>query len=172
MYLDTSDSKWAKEATQAAARADGINSALAPVKMTLGDVGVDQGQFGLGMQELEQAESLDPDSADVHAALAEAYRQQGRLADAKKEYQTAVDLDPSEWRWPYLLGAMQIDSGDYPGAETSLESALQKTPDNARILYDLGWPTGSRIVLPRRGPPTRKPSRSIRAATPSWLWAL
>lgn len=138
MYLDTSDSKWAKEATQAAARADGINSALAPVKMTLGDIHVDQGQFGLGMQELEQAESLDPDSADVHAALAEAYRQQGRLADAKKEYQTAVDLDPSEWRWPYLLGAMQIDSGDYPGAETSLESALQKTPDNARILYDLG----------------------------------
>ena len=138
MYLDTSASKWANEAMQAAARADEINSALAPVKMTLGDIHVDQGQFGLGMQELEQAESLDPDSPDVHAALAEAYRQQGRLADAKKEYQAAMDLDPGEWRWPYLLGAMQIDSGDYPRAEASLQSALQKTPDNARILYDLG----------------------------------
>lgn len=138
MYLDTADSKWANEATQAAGHADEINSALAPVKMTLGTIHVDQGQFGLGMQELEQARSLDPNSADVHAALAEAYRQQGRLADAKKEYQTAMDLDPNEWRWPYLLGAMQIDSGDYGGAESSLESALQKTPDNARILYDLG----------------------------------
>jgi serine/threonine-protein kinase len=138
MYLDTSDTKWAKEATQAAARADEINPALAPVQMTLGSIHVDQGQFGLGMQELEKAESLDPHSADVHAALAEAYRQQGRLADAKNEYQAAIDLAPDAWRWLYLLGAMQIDSGDYPAAEASLQSALQKTPDNARILYDLG----------------------------------
>ncbi len=138
MYLDTSDPKWAKEATEAAARADEINPALAPVQMTLGDIHVDQGQFGLGMQELEKAESLDPHNADVHAAMAEAYRQQGRLADAKNEYQAAIDLAPDAWRWPYLLGAMQIDSGDYPGAEASLESALQKTPDNARVLYDLG----------------------------------
>jgi serine/threonine protein kinase/Flp pilus assembly protein TadD len=138
MYLDTSDPKWAKEATQAAARADEINPALAPVQMTLGSIHVDQGQFGLGMQELEKGASLDPHSADVHAALAEAYRQQGRLADAKNEYQTAIDLAPEAWRWPYLLGAMQIDSGDYSAAEASLQSALQKTPDNARILYDLG----------------------------------
>jgi Flp pilus assembly protein TadD len=106
--------------------------------MTLGTIHVDQGQFGLGMQELEKAESLDPHNADVHAALAEAYRQQGRLADAKNEYQTAMDLAPDAWRWPYLLGAMQIDSGDYPAAVSSLQSALAKTPDNARILYDLG----------------------------------
>lgn len=137
-YLDTSDPKWAKAATQAATRADEINPALAPIQMTLGNIHVDQGQFALGMQELEKAESLDPHSADVHAALAEAYRQQGRLVDAKNEYQTAIDLAPDEWRWPYLLGAMQIDSGDYPAAEASLQSALQKTPDNARILYDLG----------------------------------
>jgi Flp pilus assembly protein TadD/tRNA A-37 threonylcarbamoyl transferase component Bud32 len=138
LYLDTSDPKWAKEATQAAARADEINPGLAPVQMTLGAIHVDQGQFGLGMQELEKAESLDPHNADVHATLAEAYRQQGRLADAKNEYQAAIDLAPDAWRWPYLLGAMQIDSGDYPGAEASLQSALQKTPDNARVLYDLG----------------------------------
>ncbi|HEX3985551.1 MAG TPA: tetratricopeptide repeat protein [Acidobacteriaceae bacterium] len=138
MYIDTSDSNWAKQATQAAAKADQINPSLAPVQMTLGNIHVDQGQFGLGMQELQKALSLDPHSADVHAALAEAYRQQGRLADAKNEYQTAMDLSPDAWRWPYLLGAMQIDSGDYSGAEASLQSALQNTPDNARVLYDLG----------------------------------
>ncbi|HEY1810527.1 MAG TPA: tetratricopeptide repeat protein [Acidobacteriaceae bacterium] len=138
MYLDTSAATWATYATQAAAKADQINPSLAPVQMTLGNIHVDQGQFGLGMQELQKAQSLDPHSADVHAALAEAYRQQGRLADAKNEYQTAMDLAPDAWRWPYLLGAMQIDSGDYPGAEATLQSALQKTPDNARVLYDLG----------------------------------
>ncbi len=138
MYLDTSDQNWATQATQAAARADQINPSLAPVQMTLGSIHVDQGQFGLGLQELEKAAALDPHNADVHAAMAEAYRQQGRLPDARNEYQTAMDLAPDAWRWPYLLGAMQIDSGDYPGAEGSLQSALQKTPDNARVLYDLG----------------------------------
>ena len=138
MYLDTSDPK-VGEGGHAGGGPSGRNqSALAPVQMTLGDIHVDQGQFGLGMQELEKAESLDPHNADVHTALAEAYRQQGRLVDAKNEYQAAIDLAPDEWRWPYLLGAMQIDTGDYPGAEASLQSALQKTPDNARVLYDLG----------------------------------
>jgi Flp pilus assembly protein TadD len=74
----------------------------------------------------------------VHAALAEAYRQQGRPADAKNEFQTAIDLDGDNWRWPYLLGALQIDSGDLKGAEENLKAALGKTPDNARVLYNLG----------------------------------
>ncbi|HEY6971358.1 MAG TPA: tetratricopeptide repeat protein, partial [Candidatus Angelobacter sp.] len=41
-------------------------------------------------------------------------------------------------RWPYWLGALQIDTGDYKSAETNLKIALEKTPDNARVLYDLG----------------------------------
>ena len=90
------------------------------------------------MQELEQARQLDGHSAAVHAALGEAYREEGRSADEKAELQTAMDLAPDDWRWPYLLGALQIDSGDFTGAEQSLKTALGKTPDNARILYNLG----------------------------------
>jgi tetratricopeptide (TPR) repeat protein len=77
-------------------------------------------------------------SDDVHAALAEAYRRQGRMDAAKKEFQTAIDLAPNEWRWPYLLGALELDNGDYAGAQASLKTALQKTPDNALVLYNLG----------------------------------
>jgi serine/threonine-protein kinase len=137
-FLDTSETKWADNANQAAARAVGMSPNLAAVQMTQGTIHVDQGKFDVGLQELEQASKLDPRSADVHAALAEAYRQQGRLADAKAEFQTATDLDPDNWRWPYLLGALQIDSGDLKSAEQNLNEALAKTPDNARILYDLG----------------------------------
>jgi serine/threonine-protein kinase len=137
-FSDTSETRWADEATQAGGRAVEMNPNLAAVQMTLGSIHVDQGKFDVGLQELEQAAKLDPRSADVHAALAEAYRQQGRLADAKNEFQTAMDLDPDNWRWPYLLGALQIDSGDLEGAEENLKAALAKTPDNARVLYDLG----------------------------------
>ncbi|UWZ82173.1 serine/threonine-protein kinase [Occallatibacter riparius] len=137
-FSDTSESKWADQATEAAGRAAQMNPNLAAVQMTLGSIHVDQGKFEVGVDELQKAENLDHRSSDVHAALAEAYRQQGRLDDAKNEFQTAMDLDPDNWRWPYLLGALQIDSGDLTGAEKNLKAALAKSQDNARILYDLG----------------------------------
>jgi serine/threonine-protein kinase len=37
-----------------------------------------------------------------------------------------------------LLAALQIDAGDFKSAEANLKTALEKTPDNARILYNLG----------------------------------
>lgn len=137
-FLDTSETKWADDATQAAQHAVQMNADLAAVQMTMGMIHVDQGKFDVGMQELQVALKDDPRSPDAHAALAEAYRQQGRIADAKTEFQAAMDLDPDNWRWPYLLGALQIDTGDLKGAEPSLNAALAKTPDNARVLYDLG----------------------------------
>jgi len=138
MYLDTSEKKWFDAAGQDAASAASMNSNLAPVQMTLGMVHVEQGNVGLGTQELEQARQLDPRSGDVRAAIGEAYRVQGRLADARNELQTAMDLAPDNWRWPYLLAALQIDSGDFKSAEANLKIALERTPDNSRVLYNLG----------------------------------
>lgn len=138
MYLDTTDKKWASAADQAAARAANMNSEISYVQTTLGMIHVAEGKDSLGTHELEHARELDPRSADAHAALGEAYRQQGRLPDAKNELQAAMDLAPDDWRWPYWLGALQIDTGDYKSAETNLKIALEKAPDNARVLYDLG----------------------------------
>ncbi|HYA96870.1 MAG TPA: tetratricopeptide repeat protein, partial [Methylomirabilota bacterium] len=138
MYLDTSDKKWASAADQAAARAAAINSEISYVQTTLGMIHVAEGKDSLGTHELERARELDPRSADARAALGEAYRQQGRLGDAKAALQTAMDLAPDDWRWPYWLGALQIDTGDYKSAEKNLKIALEKAPDNARVLYDLG----------------------------------
>lgn len=138
MYLDTSDQTWATQASTAATAAAEINPNLAPVQIALGTIHVAQGQFALGMQELQQAASLDPVSAEAHAALAEAYHQQNRVDDAKKEFETAIDLAPDYWRWPYLLGALEIDTGDLKSAEVSLKAAQDKSPDNSRVLYNLG----------------------------------
>lgn len=138
MYVDTSDKKWFDLASQAAASADTLAPNLAPVQMTVGMIHIEQGKMGLGTQELEQARQLDPRSADIRAALAEAYRVQRRLDDAKNELQTAIDLAPENWRWPYLLGALQLDSGDFKSAEANFKLALEKTPDNPRVLYNLG----------------------------------
>lgn len=139
-YSDTSDSKWVDAANQSSARAMAMNPNLAAVQMTAGMIHVDEGKFDVGLQELQQANQLDGMSAPVHAALGQAYEQQGnaKLADAKHEYQNAIDLAPDDWRWPYLLAAMQLDSGDFKSAEQNLTTALAKTPDNARILYNLG----------------------------------
>jgi tetratricopeptide (TPR) repeat protein len=138
MYLNTSDKQWADQANEAAASAEKLNPNLAAVQVTLGNLNIAQGHTGLGMQELQQAQQLDPMSADAHASLAEAYRVQGRMDDAKKEFQTAIDLAPDEWRWPYLRGALELDGGDFKDAESDFKIALEKTPDNATVLRNLG----------------------------------
>ncbi|MFZ0271571.1 MAG: tetratricopeptide repeat protein [Acidobacteriaceae bacterium] len=138
MYLNTSKQEWADQANEAAAGAEKLNPNLAAVQVTLGNLNIAQGHTGLGMQELQQAQQLDPMSADAHASLAEAYRVQGRMNDAKKEFQTAIDLAPDEWRWPYLRGALELDGGDFKDAESDFKIALEKTPDNATVLRNLG----------------------------------
>ncbi len=138
MFLNTSDKQWADQANEAAASAEKLNPNLAAVQVTLGNLNIEQGHTGLGMQELQQAQQLDPMSADAHAALAEAYRVQGRMDAAKKEFQTAIDLAPDEWRWPYLRGALELDGGDFKDAESDFKIALEKTPDNATVLRNLG----------------------------------
>ncbi len=137
-YEDTSEAKWADEASAASAKAMTMNAGLAPVQMTAGMIHAAQGKFDVGMQELQNAVGLDPKSADAHGLLANAYRKQGRTEDARKEFQEAMDLDDDNWRWPYLMGAMQIDTGDFKGAEESLKTALEKAPENARVLFNLG----------------------------------
>lgn len=137
-YLDTSEARWSDSANQAVSRAMTMNANLAPVQMTAGEMHVDQGKFDVGLEELQKADRLDPDSAEVHGMLGNAYSQQKRMDDARKEYEQAIDLDSDNWRWPYLLGAMQIDNGRFGDAEASLKTALDKTPENARVLYDLG----------------------------------
>lgn len=138
MYLNTSKQEWTDQANQAAATAEKMNPGLAPVQLTLGNLNIAQGHTGLGMQELQQALADDPTNAEVHAGLAEAYRTQGRMDDAKKEFQTAIDLDGDAWRWPYLRGALELDAGDYKDAESDFKTALEKTPDNALVLRNLG----------------------------------
>ncbi len=160
MYLDTSDQQWAAKASDAANQAAQMNANLADVQMTLGTIHVAQGQFGLGMQELQEAKQNAPTSAAIYGALAEAYRQQGSTADATREYTTAIDLDPDNWRWPYLLGAMQIDNGNYKDAETNLKAALASTPENARVLYDLGLVYQKQNNLPAAEDAFRKSEQS------------
>lgn len=138
MYLDTSNQQWAQKASNAADSAAQMNANLADVQMTLGAIHVAQGQYGLGMQELLQAKQDAPESANVFGALGEAYRQQGQTKNAMDAYNTAITLDSGNWRWPYLLGAMQVDNGDYKDAKTNLNTALSLSPHNSRILYDLG----------------------------------
>ncbi|MBV8205627.1 MAG: tetratricopeptide repeat protein [Acidobacteria bacterium] len=149
MYADTTDKKWADNANHNAAGAYANDPDNALVQMTVGMIHVAQGKDALGLDELERAGRLDPNSADIHAELAEAYRRQNRLTEAKAQLQIAIDLAPEDWRFPFWLGALQIDTGDYKSAEDALKLALEKTPDNARVHYNLG------LIHNRQGRPDK-----------------
>jgi tetratricopeptide (TPR) repeat protein len=137
-YLDLSESKWADAATQASAKAMEMNPDLAAGADDGGHDPCGPGQVRCRLAGTTARPATGPAQCGCSRGDGEAYRQQGRLADAKNELQTAMDLAPENWRWPYLLGALQIDSGDFRSAEQNMNVALAKTQDNARILYNLG----------------------------------
>ncbi|MGA8593685.1 MAG: protein kinase [Bryobacteraceae bacterium] len=138
MYLDTGELSWRDEAQQAAAKAVSLNPQLAPVQMAIGTVDVGTGKLDQGIEHLLKAQQLAPTSAAVSAALSEGYRLQGRTDEARQALQRAIDLDFNDWRWPYLLGALDIDSGKLADAEQELKKAGELAPHNARVLLNLG----------------------------------
>lgn len=138
MYLDTGEPSWRDQAQQAAVRAASLNPQLAPVQMAMGTVDVGMGKLDQGIEHLQKAQQMAPTSAAVSAALSEGYRLQGRTDEARQALQRAIDLDFNDWRWPYLLGALDIDSGKLADAEQELKKAGELSPHNARVLLNLG----------------------------------
>jgi tetratricopeptide (TPR) repeat protein len=96
------------------------------------------GKTDLGMEELEKAEKLNGNSAEVQAALSSAYQRAHDMNKAKAAMQKAIDLAPDDWRWPYLMASLDLESGEFKPAEEQANTALAITPDNGLAYYNLG----------------------------------
>ena len=84
-------------------------------------------------ERIEGALSLEPDNADLHEALGEAYFDSGRVREAEERFREALALDPSRpWLWrkvrrmglkrdpidrvlsaPWRLGLWLLNEGDF-----------------------------------------------------------
>lgn len=74
----------------------------------------------------------------AHVRLAAIYETHNMLAQAVRERQEAVNAAPDDPSLLYDLGGTQAKSGDWAGAEKTLEQAAEANPHDARVAYRLG----------------------------------
>lgn len=94
----------------------------------------------LAIQAAERAVALDPQSAQAHAALAEARLQfQWRFADVEREFRWALELNPSLATAHYLYGWFLTGMGRHDEAVAETKRARQLDPLQMSYRIQMGW---------------------------------
>ena len=88
-----------------------------------------ENRYADASRELEQAQSLAPEIAEIKATLGFAYFQQGRFSDAVPVLQRAIALKPSLPNLDILLAASLSELGRFREALPGLEKGFANAPD-------------------------------------------
>ena len=97
---------------------------------------VETGDSRNGIAQLLALEKADPQAAEVHCALGEAYAAEKSPA-AASELERALRLDPNDAEAHAALGRLQLTQGDTKSAVMHLEAAVKLDPDNASLRQEL-----------------------------------
>ncbi|MDP9161839.1 MAG: tetratricopeptide repeat protein [Acidobacteriota bacterium] len=100
---------------------------------------VKTGAYNEGIARLRALEKADPNSADVHSLLGQAFADQGQYAEALDEYRSALAIDPNQERTHFLAGLALIRNGDPAKAEQELRVALKLDPADINSKYHLAY---------------------------------
>ncbi len=109
------------------------------VSALIADIYVQQGQTDYGLRSLERALSKAAGAADMKAEamllvkLGMLQQDLGRDAEALASFQRASAADPNDWQARYFLGVSQLNSMDFNGAVSQLESAAVGNPESVEI---------------------------------------
>jgi predicted Zn-dependent protease len=87
---------------------------------------------------VKKLKSLDPDSFQMHALMAEIYSNEQNYTWAIKEYQAALRKRPGATGLHYALGIAYWATGHYVPARSEFLKALKESPDSPLINFYLG----------------------------------
>ena len=108
-------------------RAEEVFSAL---RRKLRNNGKDDGKT-VGGQTQDEDAIAGADLPEILNNLAVARARQGKLAEAQSELRRAADFDPDEDDYPFNLGLLALQSGDFGNAAGFFRQASEREPDNA-----------------------------------------
>jgi tetratricopeptide (TPR) repeat protein len=99
---------------------------------------VEQKDFVTALQMMEKAHQLDPENEEVWFRLASLYYDVQKYELARDFAERLVVRAPSEWRYLYVLGQVEVATGQWDQARASLERVVQLHPGAAEAYNELG----------------------------------
>ncbi len=111
-------------------RAIQLSESLAPVRVTLGIIFRETGEYEEAIKEFKQALQLDPVNSDAYRELALTYQKLGRPEEAEDTYKKAIELKPDYWSGYSHLGVFYLKHARYAEAEEMFHHVTELTPDN------------------------------------------
>jgi tetratricopeptide (TPR) repeat protein len=97
-----------------------------------------RGDVAAALRQLTAATAAEPERAEVHRALATAYRLDDQLDRSVEAYATAIRLQPGNERARLGLADVLIDMDRLDDAERSLRETIQAVPGGVLAHYRLG----------------------------------
>ena len=124
-------------AADALAEADRLEPERAVTLLALGLVRNDRKQYSDAKAALLRSVELQPESVEAVAALAEAEAGLGDITAAARHAGRALERAAGHATANLVMGLVQMERRDYPGARDALLKAAEADPDSAKIAYQL-----------------------------------
>ena len=100
---------------------------------------VKTGEYAEGIRRLKSLAQANPDSAEIHVLLGQAFADQKEDDNALAEYRRAIALDPNQAQTHFLAGLALIRQGSPAEAAQELRAALKLNPSDAATKYHLAF---------------------------------
>jgi tetratricopeptide (TPR) repeat protein len=100
---------------------------------------VKTGEYVEGIRRLKSLEQSNPNSADVHMLLGEAYADQAEYDTALEEYHKSLAIDPNQAQTHFLAGLAQLRKGSLEEAVQEFRAALKLNPNSSSIKYHVAF---------------------------------
>jgi tetratricopeptide (TPR) repeat protein len=97
------------------------------------------GEYPEGVRRLRLVEKGNPNSADIHMLLGQAFAEQNEHATAVEEYRKALALDAKNPQLYFLIGLSLIQQGAPAEATENFRKALKLRPDDVPSKYHLAY---------------------------------
>jgi tetratricopeptide (TPR) repeat protein len=100
---------------------------------------VKTGDYTEGVRRLQLLDKANPNSADIHMLLGEAFADQQEYATALDEYRKSLAIDPGQPQTHFLTGLALLRKGGPVEAVQEFRTALRLSPNDASKKYHLAY---------------------------------
>jgi Flp pilus assembly protein TadD len=100
---------------------------------------VKTGEYAEGVRRLKLLDQANPNSADIHMLLGEAFADQGEYGTALEEYHKSLALNPIQAQTHFLTGLALLRTGSPSEAVQEFRAALKLNPTDASKKYHLAF---------------------------------